>query len=87
MGHSKEVLTLMIREGKDHYEFGDPFTFTALILIDGGVAHIKGANGPLPSRKDIQLFCEDLKKLYGVKTLKWERLKNGEVKSVVTSKI
>lgn len=72
MLHSLEPLIMIVRAGRDHHKFGDPFEFVATIMIDGGVAHIKGANGELPSKDTIKSFFNKLKSEYGVKKFKWE---------------
>lgn len=82
MGIILEPITLIWRSGPELNRFGDPFNFVATIIIDNEIAHIKGAAGTLPNIKEVRNLSSILRKQYAVKDIKWERLKNGDVKKV-----
>ena len=81
-----EPIVLIIRGGEDTRCFGDQYQFSATIMIHDGVATIKGASGSMPiCPRLVKEFVRELKSKYGVTSVVWERIKNGEVKHVVAS--
>lgn len=64
-------------EGTDRY--GKPFTFVCNITKSGDLAHIEGAIGWSEGLREA--IVEALKK-EGINRVKWERIKDGEVRFV-----
>lgn len=79
-----EPVVLILRGGSSTKKIGDDFEFSATILIDEGVAHIKGATGNLPINPSlVKSLYKELKTKYGVSKIRWKRnLLNGTVKKV-----
>ena len=74
MGISIEWVTGIIRGGKDHHKFGDPYEFSCTILKDRDTVYLKGAVGHLYTHFRSELREEFVKE--GIKKVLWETKEN-----------
>lgn len=70
-----EPIVFILRSGKDHNQYGDPYQFTATVVKIGKTAHVYAGVGTIHSRSQVR----DLLIQHGFEDVAWERIENGNV--------
>jgi hypothetical protein len=65
-----EVKVFILRVGKEHKIYGDPYEFSATVTCFNGVAHIEGATEVSPDWKSIVKVLQAEK----IHTIEWDRV-------------
>jgi hypothetical protein len=65
-----EVKAFILRVGKEHKIYGDPYEFSATVTCFNGVAHIEGATEVSPDWKSIVKVLQAEK----IHTIEWDRV-------------
>ena len=78
MGATLEVLVGILRTGPDHDVYGDPYTHSGTVILNGETLTIKGMTAGqeaslLDEREAVRLLFIP----YGVKWVVWERRRRG----------
>ena len=76
MGAHVEMITGIIRAGNSFKNFGDPFEFSATVLIKDNEAFIMGASGKF--NKTIFLEIKNVLIELGIKKAHWERVRTNK---------
>lgn len=83
MGATLHWTEAQIRLGSEHSKYGDPYEAILTVQRIGDTAHLSGGCGTMPRRAQRDILC--LLKAAGITRLVWERIKDGQRKSVEVS--
>lgn len=63
----------LMRCGNKHQVYGDPYTFSAVWLVNGPIAELKGAYGHIFDIRELKAAARQ----HGVELVTWERCLSG----------
>lgn len=75
MGASLQWLTLVVRAGRSHEKYGDPYTVHVTLVNCGEYAQVSGLSGEM-TREDWQTSLESIS-AFGITRLREYRKKSG----------